>query len=84
MLLLQALFAQKVRTSLVCEDMPLQLEAGAVPSCGDWLAQNPLTCQTHKADLLFLCARSCGYWTGTDRASARTSTSTNVCTIVAV
>jgi len=24
------------------------------------LAQNPLTCQ-HEADLLFLCARSCGY-----------------------
>jgi len=29
----QALFAQKVRTSLVCEDMPLQLEAGGVPTC---------------------------------------------------
>jgi len=56
----QALFAQKVCSHelvIWCARTCLcSLRRGpCLP-----LAQNPLTCQ-HEADLLFLCARSCGY-----------------------
>mmetsp|Transcript_6542 Transcript_6542/g.9123 ORF Transcript_6542/g.9123 Transcript_6542/m.9123 type:complete len:114 (+) Transcript_6542:27-368(+) len=65
----EGLFARV--SHLVCEDMPLQLEAGAVPSCGERLAQNPLTCQ-HEADLCSCAPGAAATATGTATASART------------
>eukprot|EP01036_Dinobryon_divergens_P028475 gene28475-37425_t len=54
----QALFAQKVRTSLVCEDYPTEIDAF---SCVSRLATNQNMCEEKKTELLFVCAKTCGY-----------------------
>jgi hypothetical protein len=51
-----ALFAQKVRTNLICEDMPLFNDE--VPCSKRGQGNN---CNDRKADLLFTCPKTCGF-----------------------